>query len=68
MTRNKSDIFSFDQGLSFNQKKNGKFSQQCATHIDAVFRPFLVDNSIAEKILESFLKGKKSYSDMTLGG
>ena len=44
MIRNKSNIFSVDRG-----KLNGKLLQQCATCIDAVFRPFLVDTSINRK-------------------
>ena len=39
MIRNKSNIFSVDQGI--NRKKNGKLLQQCATRIDAVFHPYL---------------------------
>ena len=42
--RNESNIFSVDRGI--NRKKNGKHQQQCATSIDAVFCPFLVDTSI----------------------
>ena len=40
-------FFLVDQGI--NRKKNGKLLQQCATLIDAVFRPFLVDTSIKRK-------------------
>ena len=40
-------FFSVDRGI--NRKKNGKRLQQCATRIDAVFRPFLVDTSINRK-------------------
>ena len=47
MIRNESNIFSVDRGI--NRKKNGKRLQQCATRIDAVFRPFLVDTSINRK-------------------
>ena len=47
MIRNKSNIFGVDRGI--NRKKNGKLLQQCATRIDAVFRPFLVDTSINRK-------------------
>ena len=47
MIRNKSNIFSVDGGI--NRKKKGKRLQQCPTHIDAVFRPFLVDTSINRK-------------------
>ena len=42
MIRNKSNIFSVDRGI--NRKKNGKLLQQCATRIEAVFRPFLEKN------------------------
>ena len=38
MIKTKSNIFSADQGI--NRKKNEKLLQQCATRIDAVFRPF----------------------------
>ena len=47
MIRNKSNICSVDRGI--NRKKNGKLLQQCATRIDAVFRPFLVYTSINRK-------------------
>ena len=45
--RNKSNIFSVDRGI--NRKKDGKLLQQCATRIDAVFCPYLVDTSINRK-------------------
>ena len=35
--------------------------QQCATHIDAVFCPFLVETSIKRKILDSFLKSHINF-------
>ena len=41
MIRNKFNIFSVNRDI--NRKKNGKRLQQCATRIDAVFRPFLVE-------------------------
>ena len=48
-------FFSVDRGI--NRKKNGKLLQQCATRIDAVFRPVLVDTLInRKKILDSSLK------------
>ena len=34
----------------------GRLLQQCATRIDTVFRPFLVDTAINRKILDSFLR------------
>ena len=45
-----------------NRKKPGKLLQQCATRIDAVFHPFLVDTSInRKKILYSFLKSTNIF-------
>ena len=39
MIKNKSIIFTVDLGI--NRKKYVKLLQQCATRIDAVFRPFI---------------------------
>ena len=56
MIRNISKVFYSADGR-INQRKKEKRLQRCATRIDAVFRPFLVDTSInRKKILDSFLK------------
>ena len=47
MIRNKSNIFLVNQRI--NLKKKGKRLQQCATRIDAVFHPYLIDTSINRK-------------------